>query len=469
MNSPRAIFRCDASEQLGAGHVMRCIVLAEALKEKGWECFFVSNKEAHTLISKLKEFKAVDPVELYDSPIFHNLLIVDHYELDKSYEQHFRKHADKILVIDDLANREHDCDILIDQTYGRDATDYNGFVPEKCKILTGSKYSLIKRQISELRPKSFLSRKNRNSIKKILISMGGTDPQNYTLKALKMVKESGFRGSIDVVLGFSSKYEEIISDFTKSMSNSVEIYVNADMPKLLNQADLAIGASGSSIWERCCLGLPSVLVQTAANQKKIYDTLCETFYPGKTKDIEFLFNKCLNDPTFFQKLSNTVAPLIDGFGVNRVVETILSEESQVELVPVKSTDMEKIFQWQVEPELRKHFNNPSRPSLEEHKEWFTKKLSNSIDQYWLIQSKKDSYGALTLSYDENDDDFVLSWYLTTSAQGKGIGTQALKIACNLVYPFRIKAVVNDENETSRKSLLKAGFENVSNGSFILRK
>ena len=173
------------------------------------------------------------------------------------------------MIIDDLANRKHECDILLDQTYGRDLNDYKGLVPEKCKILAGSDYVLLRPEFVKLRPKALEKRRNTKEIKRILISLGGSDPNCYTLKALELVKESGFDGIVDVVLGFSENNVEKIQQYVNSMVNKVNIHSNANMASLIYEADLAIGAAGSSVWERCCLGLRQYLIQTAENQNNV--------------------------------------------------------------------------------------------------------------------------------------------------------------------------------------------------------
>ena len=146
-----AYFRCEASSDRGAGHAIRCGVLADALIEMGWKCRFVTSHDSYAFISALSRFERVDPEEFYESPLNINLLVVDNYDLDVSYETHFRPYANKILVIDDLANRSHDCDILLDQTYGRNPDDYWDLVPRGAIVLAGSEYVLLRPEFVHLR------------------------------------------------------------------------------------------------------------------------------------------------------------------------------------------------------------------------------------------------------------------------------------------------------------------------------
>ena len=276
----KALFRFEASPSIGAGHAIRSCVIADALVEDGWISYLVTSKNSYDFIPDLKRFDRVDPEDFYDEPVSHDLLVIDHYDLDITYEQYFRTYAKKILVIDDLANRNHDCDILLDQTYGRNAKDYQDLVPENCKILTGSDYVLLRKAFIEMRPKALEKRRKTKEIKRILISMGGSDPQNHTLQALEMIKETGFKGEIDIVLGFKEKSKTAILDFLKGTPNFYRVHVNPNIAQLMYEADLCIGASGSSVWERCCLGLPQVVRQTAKNQSEIL----ELFSYHKDKD-----------------------------------------------------------------------------------------------------------------------------------------------------------------------------------------
>lgn len=273
MVGKKAYFRFEASPNVGAGHAMRSTVIADALIEKGWDCKIVTRHESYDFIKNLERFKRVEPDDFYKNQPECDFLVLDNYDLDHTYESHFRLSAKKIMVIDDLADRKHDCDILLDQTYGRNAEDYKKLVPDNCEILAGSDYVLLRKEFIELRPKALEKRKHTKEIKRILVSLGGSDPKNFTLKALQMIKDSDFKGAIDIVLGFSAPNIDAVKKYADNMENDYTIHTNADMPKLIYDADLAIGAAGSSVWERCCLGLPQVLMVTADNQCNVYSQL----------------------------------------------------------------------------------------------------------------------------------------------------------------------------------------------------
>lgn len=434
----QAYFRLEANERIGAGHAIRSGVLADALVKEGWKCVFVTTQESYDFIKNLERFERVEPEIFYNDPKQCDLLVIDNYDVIKSYESHFRSFAKKIMVLEDLPNREHDCDILLDQTYGRNPTEYAHLVPKGCTILTGSDYVLLREEFIKLRPKAIEKRRQTKEVKRILISMGGSDPKNFTIKAIEMVKASGFKGVLDVVLGFKAPHLKEVEDYLKTLPNESKIHLNASMPDLIYEADLAIGAAGSSVWERCCLGLPQVLLQTADNQADI----CSLPFQ---KDIYLDF------------LDHDTVVNIDGFGVNRVLTHIFSQKSLVSFRDVRKIDLEMIFSWQNVKEIRQYFNNSSAPTFQEHSTWFKNRLKLKESPYWIILYEEQECGLVSLTYCAFQKIYDLSWFILPEKQNKGLGTTSLKKVLQLVKPFQIRAYVKKENKASRCSLEKAGF------------
>jgi UDP-2,4-diacetamido-2,4,6-trideoxy-beta-L-altropyranose hydrolase len=464
MTQKKAFFRVEASPLIGAGHAMRCGVLADALSEKEWICYFVTSQEAYDFIPALSRFERVDPDKFYESPVAADLLVVDHYNLDASYESHFRPHAQKIMVIDDLADRPHDCDILLDQTYGRDSNDYSSLVPMRCEILAGSEYVLLRPEFVRLRPQALEKRKNTTGIKKILVSMGGSDPKNFTLEALKLIKESRFKGDIDVALGFSAPHIEELKAFVETMQNQVVFHINANMAQLVYEADLAIGAGGTSVWERCCLGLPSVLMLTANNQQGIYKILLERKNVLATEN----FNSYLKKG---QKILGPFTRLVDGLGCNKLLLVILRNKDfkDLSLKSITLENKEMIWQWQNIKEVRQYFNNSNAPTFEQHELWFVRRLNQYENPYWIICDHEEAVGSISLTYNKDINGYDLSWYVLPAYQGKGLGSKSLRMAVSLVAPLPVRAVVKEENIASHRSLEKAGFIRKDHNSYISQR
>jgi UDP-2,4-diacetamido-2,4,6-trideoxy-beta-L-altropyranose hydrolase len=195
-------------------------------------------------------------------------LVVDHYGLDANWEIEMASAVDKIMVIDDLADRRHVCSLLLDQNLGRKQTDYDRWVIGSSIRLVGPEYALLRPEFIEMRPKS-LSRRCNAELKRILVSLGGMDPTNATGAVLKALAHSDLppETELDIIMGGSAPHlkevqrEAALLPFRSSVSVDV-----SNMAERMCLADLSIGAAGSTSWERCCLGLPTLLIVLADNQ-----------------------------------------------------------------------------------------------------------------------------------------------------------------------------------------------------------
>lgn len=330
-----AVFRVDASTQIGSGHVMRCLTLAQKLKkEKQADVYFVMRLLEGNLIN-LAKAKGFTVFTLPEAPANNNLqgyakwltvsqnqdaedtktvisklldidlLVVDSYAIDYIWENELRPHVKQIMVIDDLANRKHNCDILLDQNYSENMEQkYDGLVPDYCKKYIGPKYVLLREEFYKV--KKHLRERDGN-IKNILVFFGGSDLTNETekaIKAIEMLNRPDIR--VNVVVGNSNKNQEKIKKLCE-LNPQFKFYCQVDnMAELMNEADLAIGAGGTTTWERCFMELPTIVVSIAENQDKILFYLSEKNlidYIGKS---EFVSPKviycCLKNYLLDQKL-----------------------------------------------------------------------------------------------------------------------------------------------------------------------
>ena len=290
-------FRTDSSLQIGSGHVMRCLTLADELRQRGADVMFVCREHPGNMIG-LIEAKGYPVVRLAQAEAEYaeapedlahaawlgvswqqdaaetiiavkdahpQWLIIDHYALDCRWELLLRPYVGEIMAIDDLADRPHDCDLLLDQNLcdGLD-TRYDILLPKACHKLLGPKYVL-------LRPEFATSRKNLRQrdgqVKRVLVFFGGVDPTNETektLQALTGISDRQF--DVDVVVGGGNLHKEQINKICAA-NDGFHYHCQVDnMAELMAAADLAIGAGGATTWERCALGLPSISVVIAKNQ-----------------------------------------------------------------------------------------------------------------------------------------------------------------------------------------------------------
>jgi UDP-2,4-diacetamido-2,4,6-trideoxy-beta-L-altropyranose hydrolase len=273
---------------------MRCLTLADELRKSSADISFVAREMPENLCESIerKEYQfhqlpksagkpedrdwEVDAQETQVALQRHgsdpDWLIVDHYLLDERWEQRVRPFVRKIMVIDDLANRRHACDILLDQNLFRDMTTrYEKLVPAECKLFLGPRYALLR---PEFRNALKSLRHRDGMVRRILISFGGSDPTNETKKALDALSRIDLPGvAVDVVVGSLNPHKEMIRRMSARMPNVTYHCQVQNMAQLMVDADLAIGAGGTATWERCSLGLPCVMIVIADNQAGIADAV----------------------------------------------------------------------------------------------------------------------------------------------------------------------------------------------------
>ncbi|MCA0754949.1 UDP-2,4-diacetamido-2,4,6-trideoxy-beta-L-altropyranose hydrolase [Paenibacillus sp. N4] len=275
------IIRTDASIAIGTGHVYRCMALASELSVMGANTSFICRESPGHLCEWIERhgfpvyrIHANGDDALASEAILQGLdrpadcLIVDHYTLNASWEKVQRPFVKKIVVIDDLANRAHDCDLLLDQNlFPNPEERYQSLVPEKCRLLLGPQFALLRPEFREARKR--LARKNAG-VKRIFVFFGGVDATNETAKALSAIKLLNLKGiNIDIVVGKNNPNKDKIKLLCKSMQKVAFHCQVENMADLMANADLAIGAVGNVTWERCFMELPSITITVAENQVRV--------------------------------------------------------------------------------------------------------------------------------------------------------------------------------------------------------
>lgn len=273
---PEAVFRVDASQEIGAGHTMRCLTLADALVQAGWKCSFAVGPQTLAIVSDLKKAPH-EVIELSGDRIqpMHerwpdgvDLLVIDHYDLGAAYEVGCRPWARRIFVIDDLARRIHDCDLLLDQNLGRDENSYAGLVSPDSPVLIGPEYSLLRPQFPEIRDSAVQRRETLGRTRRVMISLGATDPHQMTIPIVERVALNAPDIEMDIVIASAARHIDKVQALAKRLGEQVRIHMDvSDMARLMHNVDLSIGSPGTTSWERCCLGLPTLLLVTADNQR----------------------------------------------------------------------------------------------------------------------------------------------------------------------------------------------------------
>ena len=373
-------FRTDASLQMGSGHLMRCLTLADALKAQGADCHFISREHPGNLLEVIRQrgYKVnslvahVPPAQAAIKRIVKEVLrpqqepphaawlgstwqtdaqetaailaslqpdwlVVDHYALDQRWEEALAPHYRKLLVIDDLADRPHRCDLLLDQNLGSQPEHYAQWVPAHCQVLTGPYYALLRPEFAALRPYSLQRRKPQPALRELLITMGGADQPNATGQVLQALKTCALPADcrITVVMGLTAPWLQNVRELAAQIPWPTKVVVNVnDMAQRMADSDLAIGAAGSTSWERCCLGLPTLMVVLADNQRDIAIGLeragaaiaLDQYNMSKfVYELKNAITKIISNEIFFINLSRAAANVTNGCGTNLVADQMLDK------------------------------------------------------------------------------------------------------------------------------------------------
>lgn len=358
----KVAFRADASLTIGAGHVMRCLTLADALHVRGADVVFLSREHVghlHQVVEArgypLLSLGTVDSMQGRESAAGYahwlgvdlrrdaddtlarlaglsvDWLVVDHYGLDARWEHAVRPVCGRIMAVDDLANRDHVVDALLDQNFGKTAVDYADRVPASCALMMGSGYALLRPEFAALRAES-LSRRSQGQVRRLLITMGGVDLDNATGAVLEALQVWGPPADLEVtvVMGPCAPWRDKVIQQARCLPFSTEVLVNVQyMGKLMRDADLAIGAAGSTSWERCCLGLPTLQLVLAENQRPIANALSQAgaAYLLERAGLETGLRQAMlqltQNPARLIRMSTDAAQLVDGKGAERVAQYIM--------------------------------------------------------------------------------------------------------------------------------------------------
>ena len=333
--------RVDSSPEIGIGHMMRCLTLAQELKNNFDKIIFLTQKDSGNFIGTImkNEFEVIFiPTTNNDPNIIKNLitaysenknfLLIDHYDIDTDFESSLKNIFERIFVIDDLANRKHDCDLLIDQNYYRDLNQrYEKLIQNDTITLLGPKYAIIRPEFRKINKKTI---KKNSQIKKILVSFGGSDPTNEckkVLDALCSIENSKFE--IIVAAGiYNHKFEQLKKLYEKYSNIKIYSHVN-DLSRLMLNSDLFIGAGGTTTWERFYMGLPSIVTIISDDQKESIEFLSDMGHVinlGLAKNVTSktyvqTLQKPNSDLIYNMSLHNQ--KLVDGNGSNRIKKQII--------------------------------------------------------------------------------------------------------------------------------------------------
>lgn len=475
----RLVFRTDASTQIGAGHVARCATLARVLSQRGADVHFLCRPLKGNLCNWLeaKGFCVTRMLAkrggLSDDIAETRLalaelapvdgLIVDHYGLDARWESEIRPWVNKVIVIDDKANRAHDCDILLDQNYMGGALDrYDHLVSAASLKLFGPRYALLG---DDFRAAGNKPRVRDGSVRRLLICFGGTDPVGHSLAALRALSLiSGTFEHVDVATNPENPSSVILRERCSEFQN-VRFHCPAEnLIELMQLADLALGAGGIMNWERACLGLPTIAMGIVDNQTQ---TLASLIHDGivlgqasmlkpNAKLMASWLQIAANSPSLMRGLSERSKALVDGRGVERVADILIPPVYI--LRPATFQDSENIFSWRNSSEVSAASVSGSLPNYSSHKEWFCEILADDNRILLIIESEQCPVGVVR--FDCNNFEALISIYrIPNSTVSRGLIREATEwLRRNRKDIKRVVANVLPDNDRSRVAFLDAGYK-----------
>lgn len=370
----KVVFRSDASLQIGTGHVMRCLTLADALKAQGAKCHFISREHPGHLFDLIRQrgfevnclptpvrqtqaaFKIIDvsrqSTEIVPAhaewlgcdwqtdavqtaailaAIQPDWLVTDHYALAQPWEAALKPHYKKLMVIDDLADRAHVCDLLLDQNWFGDCTTkrYSGLVPPHCTCDLGPEYALLKPEYADLR--AAMAPRD-GAVRRVLVFLGGSDPTNQTGRVLAALTQPGLAHLlVDVVIGQNHPDAAGVAGQAAVRPGTTLHQHVPTLASLMVNADLMIGGGGATTWERMCLGLPAIVISVAANQTITNVALMNAGYIlflGEVSAVSFenivdAVQLCLENPATLKAQSSFGQKLVPGIGAQIVGKQLL--------------------------------------------------------------------------------------------------------------------------------------------------
>lgn len=485
----RIAIRTDASLQIGTGHLARCQSLADALARRGAQVIFVCRHLTAGAAERLQAAGhtvacidgAGQPDELAHAAWLGGAqaedamrtraaladrapdwLIVDHYALDARWERALRAVAARIMVIDDLADRAHDCDLLLDQNLYPDmALRYAQRVPAAARLLLGPRYALLRPEFAAVH-----GRRRDGVVRRVLVFFGGVDAANQTGRVIALLQRAlPAQAEVDVVIGAAHPHRAGIEADCARSGYCCHVQTNR-MADMMAAADLSIGAGGTAVWERCCTGLPALVWPVADNQRAQVATAADAgllHAPLRVGDddeslVRQIAALC-DSPGLLRTLSAAGAAAVDGAGVARVCRALGC--TGVTLRPASADDADDLFEWRNRVAVRRVSRNSAPIPRPVHDAWLADTLARADRR--LLVGERDGAPLGVVRFDLAGDEAEVSIHLAPGEHGARAGSDLLAAAERWLALDRsagvckIRAEVAGDNAPSRHMFLSAGY------------
>ena len=355
-------------------------------------------------------------------------IVADHYGLDAEWESRVRSRARRVMAIDDLENRNHACDLLLDQNLRLpgEKQPYAGLVPAGAHLLLGPRYALLRAEYAQQRNRRSAGG---GSLRRVLVFFGGTDPHNFTGATLEALSRPGLRHlSVDVVVGVNNANRQILQ---RQAANRPDTTLHGPLPHLallMSECDLAVGAGGTTNWERMCVGLPSLVVSTAENQRPLAEALAQQgliHYLGNsgqvgTAEIAAAMDKAVAGELDLAGLSLQGALAVDGLGAMRVAECMdPTGRQELALRGAQAADAGLFFGWVNDPEVRRQSLNTHAIPWPVHEQWFRSRIVGRTSRMFVLEAKSLPVGQIR--FDMSESEALINFSVDSQFRGRGWG------------------------------------------------
>jgi RimJ/RimL family protein N-acetyltransferase len=343
------------------------------------------------------------------------------------------------------------------------------------EVLAGTQYAIIKTDFSRCHLSQLANVNILSNTPRLLLSMGGIDAPNATLQVLNVLKQRTNPPKTTVLLSPRAPHYKSVAEFAKKHNEWLTHFDFVDdMPALMCEHDIAIGAPGSTSWERACVGLPSIVVALADNQQTIgknLDTVGAAIYVDLNEITKKLMKAYEQLIAQHFKMRSINLQLCDGKGVERImthITKLLSNKLGLRLAT--KDDIEQVYHWQCRPETRRYALNKDVPTLAEHTLWMTKKIASKTDYFYVIELTNSKKGtALPMGVVRLDmtatNTYTISIFIAPEHFGKGVAKYGLK-QIDIIHPKAfINAVVLKENTASQALFSRAGYQRINEEQF----
>jgi len=488
------LFRADASIPIGTGHVMRCLALAQAWRDAGGHALFAMAQTTLAIQARLEsedceEFSvraeagsSADASQTIALAREHQAdwIVVDGYQFDADYQRALKAAECKILFVDDYGHAaQYSADLVLNQNVSASAETYSSR-ESQTRLLLGPRYCLLRREFSAWRE---WKREIPLLCRRVLVMMGGSDPENLTARAIEALTLARVEGlEATVVIGGSNPHAEMLQRRVAEARVKITVLQDVSNPAdLMAAADVAISAAGSTCWELCLLGLPALLIDVADNQTALAAELerrgCAIHVGDKNVSPEKIaesLKRLVDSLELRQSLAASSRQLVDGNGARRVVSALRGVPG-LRLRPVRPEDSRLLWEWANDAEVRAASFSSAAIPWERHVGWFAEKLRASAipsEKGSVIFIGEDELGTPLgqIRFDammEVDGNWELDVSVASAARGRGLGSALIERG---VQEFlrnhqgaRVHAFVKPQNAASVKAFEDAGFTRAGTG------